>query len=229
MLEIFGTVAKEELVKTVENHILPNSFVVENQEPYPGYHGSNLPTDQGPDTFFLITTELHSAEKIFRISQEIRSFTNYSFDGSPAKLCVGNDTYFAIRIRDLDSYEPLEEIQKCYLDAGIHFEKYKHIDASALIELKKIFFLEEVNENILKDRKGDMYYLKINKQLTWGKFKTITRWVKNNLPDFRFDAALAVIYGQEVLDMIRIYDQAPAKDHMNIILEKYIQGIQRLD
>ena len=186
MLEIFGTVAKEELVKTVEHNILPNSFVLENMEPFPGYHGENLPSDLGPDTFFLVTTEMHSAEKIFRISHEIRSFTEYSFDGSPAKLCIGNDTYHAIRIRDLNSYEPLEEIQKCYLDAGIQFTKFKKVNARALIELKKIFSLEKINENIYKDKDGLMHYLRINKQLTWGHFKTLTRWVKNNLAEHNF-------------------------------------------
>lgn len=229
MLEIYGTVAKEEQVKTVEHSILPNSFVMENLEPFPGYHGENLPTDQGPDTFFLVTTEEHSAEKIFRISHEIRSFTDYSFDGSPAKLCIGNDTYNAIRVRDLHSYEPLEEIQKCFMDAGINFAKHKQVDAQAIIELRKIFTLEKVNEEAYKDKDGKMHYLKINKQLTWGRFKTLTRWVKNNMVDLNFDAALAVVYGKEVYDLIRIYDKNPTLERLDLIRKKYFEGLQRIE
>lgn len=229
MLEIFGTVAKEELVKTVDHYILPNSFVLENLEPFPGYHGENLPVDQGPDTFFLITTENHSAEKVFRISQEIRSFTQHKFDGSPSKLCIGNDTYYAIRIRDLNSYDPLEEIQKCYLDAGIQFAKYKQVEDKALIELKKIFSLENFSDEILKDTQGKMYYLKINRQLTWGRFKTLTRWVKNNFTDTNFDAALAVLYGKQVHDLIRIYDNNPTLERLSTIHQKYLEGMQKFE
>ena len=229
MLEIFGTVAKEERVKTVEHYILPNSFVLENLEPFPGYHGENLPTNLGPDTFFLVTTESHSAEKIFRISHEIRSFTGLRFKGSPAKLCIGIDTYHAIRIRDLDSYDPLLEIQNCYLDAGIHFQKQKVIEGSALIELKKIFTLKKINEDIYKDIDGSMHYLKINRPLTWGRFKTISRWVRNNLDDQNFDAALAVLYGNDVHDFIRIYDKNPTLDRLNLIHQKYQEGIRRIE
>lgn len=229
MNEIYGAVAKEEILKTVDHYILPNSFVLQNLEPYPGYHGSNLPTDQDPDTFFLVTTEGYSAEKIFRVAHNIRSFTKLEFDACPARLCIGNDTYHAIRIRDLNSYEPIEEIQKDMLDAGIVFMKRKDIEATGLIELKKIFRLEEVNENMLKDKNGIMHYLKIRKQLTWGRFKKITQWVKNNVDDARFDAALAVIYGKDVHDLVRIYMPNPMIDRLEDIRQKYLEGIQRTD
>ena len=229
MLESFGTVAKEEHVKWVENNILPNSCVLENLEPFPGYHGENLPTDQGPDTFFLITTEEHSSEKIFRISDNIRTYTGYSFDGSPARLCIGNDTYHAIRIRDLNSYEPLEEIQKCYLDTGIRFQKKKIIDGTALIELKKIFSLEWVNENILKDKDRAIFYLKLGKQITWGRFRNVSLFVKNNLDDPNFDAALVVIYANIVHDLVRIYDKKSNISRLEEIRQKYLEGIRRTE
>ena len=104
MIETIGAIAKEEYLKTVDHYILPNSFVMQNLEPYPGYHGLNLPTDKEPDTFFLVTTEQHSPEKIFRIAHNIRSFTEIHFDACPARLCIGNDTYHAIRIRDLKKF-----------------------------------------------------------------------------------------------------------------------------
>lgn len=230
MIETIGSVAKEEILKTVEHYILPNSFVLENLEPHPGYHGSNLPTDQAPDTFFLMTTEEHSPEKVFRIAHNIRTFTELEFDACPAKLCIGNDGYHAIRIRDLNSYEPVEEIQKCFLDTGIHFMKKKNMEAPTVIELKKIFKLEEVNEHIIKDLKSSMHYLKINKQLTWSRFKKITKWVKNNVDDSNFDAALAVVYREDVYDLVRIYlPEPPNLDRLEQIRLKYLEGIQRTD
>ncbi len=229
MNESFGTVAKEEHVKSVEHNILPNSSVLENLEPYPGYHGENLPTDQRPDTFFLLTTEEYSSEKIFRISDDIRTYTGYCFNGSPARICIGNDTYFAIRIRNLESYAPLEELQKCYLDTGIHFLKKKKIDNIALIELKKIFSLEWLNEDILKDKDGVMHYLKLPKQLSWGRFRNITRFVKNNLDDANFDVALVVIYANIVHDLVRIYDEKSQIERLESIRQKYLEGIKQTE
>lgn len=229
MIETIGAVAKEEYLKTVDHYILPNSFVMQNLEPYPGYHGLNLPTDKEPDTFFLITTDKHSPEKIFRVAHNIRSFTEICFDACPATLHVGNDTYHAIRIRDLNSYEPVEEIQKCFLDAKISFQKKKDIEGQTLIELKKIFQLEVVNKNILKDKSGLMHYLEIRKQLTWRHFKNISKWVKNNMDDSNFDTALAVIYGNYVHDLVRIYLPDPKPERLEEIRKKFLEGIQRTD
>ena len=213
----------------MSHHILPNSFVLENLEPYPGYHGKNLPTDRGPDSFFLVTTENNSAEKIFRLVHDIRNFTHLTFDGCPSRLCIGNDTYDAIRLRDLNSYEPLEEIQHCFMDAGIQFAKHKEVEGVALIELKKIFSLEKISDRVYKDRKSQMHYLNLQKQLTWGRFRSVTRWVKNNLDDNNFDAALVVLYGHDVYDMVRIFAPHPTLDQLELIRQKYIEGIQRTE
>jgi hypothetical protein len=227
MLEIYGTVAKEENVKTVEHYILPNTFVVQNLEPYPGYHGENLPTDAAPDTFFMITSENHSPEKIFRISHNIRSLTGYTFDGSTASLCIENEVFPAIRIRDLNSYELLQEIQKYYFDEGIHFQKKRHINELAFIELKKIFQIEKINEHILKDKDGATHYLNVESQLSWSRFKAVTHWVKNNLDDRNFDAALIVMYGKEVYDLVRVYSKNITPEQLENIRIKYLEAIKR--
>jgi len=41
-----------------------------------------------------------------------------------------------------------------------------------------------------------------NIQLTYGRFKSVTRWVKNNLDNSNFDAALAVVYADRVFDLV---------------------------
>ena len=227
MLEIYGTVAKEEHIKTVDHFVVPNSFVVQNIEPYPGYHGENLPTDVPPDTFFLITGETYSAEKIFRISHHIRSLTGYIFDGSVASLCIENEVFPCIRIRDLNSYELLQEIQKYYYDEGIHFQKKRNIDTTAFIELKKIFQIEKMNDHLYKDHGGAMHYINIETQLNWKRFKIVTHWVKNNLADRNFDAALIVMYGKEVYDLVRIYSNNISIEQLEEIRDKYLEAIKR--
>ncbi len=229
MIETIGTIAKEEQVKTVEHFILPNSFVLQNLEPFSGYHGSNLPVEQDPDTFFLITTEPIAMERILRIADNIRQYTDHVFQASTGTIFIGNDTYSFIRIRGLGSFEPIDKIQRYFMDSGIKYQKKKNIEATALIELKKLFILENLTENIFKDQEDNMHYLNINRELTWGRFKNVTRWVKNNLDDSNFDAALAVVYARKVYDLVRIYAQNVEVDRLEEIRKKYLEGIQRTD
>jgi len=228
MIELYGTVAKEEHVKTVENNILPETFVLENLEPYPGYHGKDLPTDVGPDTFFLITIEAHPADRIFRVSDNVRKKTGYYFNGSPACLTIKNENYNAIRIRDLSEYKRIEVIQKHFIDFGIRFQKKKKIDEVTFIELKKIFKLEWVNDNTLRDHNGIVHYCKLPGEMDWKTFKKITVFVKNNLPENNFDAALVVLYATDVHDLVRIYDKNVSINRLEEIRKKYIEGIRML-
>ncbi|MGD2035745.1 MAG: hypothetical protein PVF73_11850 [Bacteroidales bacterium] len=229
MIETIGTIAKEEHVKTVDHFVIPNSFVLQNLEPFSGYHGNNLPIDQKPDTFLLITTEPYSMEKIFRVADNIRQYTGYQFRASSGNICIGNDSFPFIRIRGLAGYEPVEEIQKHFMDAGIKYQKRKNTDTKALIELKKIFILEKLDDNTYRDQEDDMHYLDIGRQLTWGRFKMVSQWVKNNLDDSNFDAALAVVYANKVLDLVRIYAENVKKERLEEIRQKYIEGILRTD
>ncbi|MBN1598462.1 MAG: hypothetical protein JW894_09220 [Bacteroidales bacterium] len=229
MIETIGSLAKEEQLKTVEHYIMSNSFVLQNLEPFPGYHGSNLPTENVPDTFFLITTEEYSSDMIFRIADNIKHFTDFKFKASPGKICIDNDSYPFVRVRGLQDYKPVKEIQRYFMDAGIKYQKKKEIDAVGLIELRKVFILENVTENIFNDKEDNMHYLLINKQLSWGRFKNLTYWVKNNLDDNNFDAALAVVYGRRVYDMVRIYMQNETIERLEAIRHKYLEGIQRTE
>ncbi len=74
-----------------------------------------------------------------------------------------------------------------------------------------------------------MHYLDISRQLTWGRFKSVTKWVKNNISDSNFDAALAVVYASNVHDLVRIYAQNVGMDRLEEIRQKYIEGIQRTE
>ncbi len=225
-LETFGSIIKEENLRTVNDGIIPNTLVLENQDPFPGYYGA-VPTDKVADSFFLIMTKKESTEKILRLTHIIRKNSSIDFEGSPARICIYNDTYFGIRIRGLDDFSKLEEIQEYYRDNGIQYMKKKKVDAIAVIQIKKIFEVENHSEKILKDTVRDMYYLVIDEQLTWSHFRTITAKVKNNLNNATFDAALAVIYGAEVLDMIRIFSKDLTMDHLKNIHEKYLEFIEK--
>ena len=60
IIQTIGGVAKEETLFTLTTSVMPNTFVLENEEPYPGYHGKNLPSGSKPISVFLITKRKHS-------------------------------------------------------------------------------------------------------------------------------------------------------------------------
>ena len=227
MLETFGSIIKEEQVVTIESGILPNTFVLENLGSFPGYYGANMAPHDKPDTIFLVTRKRYPTEDIFRITHEIRKRTGIMFDGSSASININNNEYSAIRLRHLAGFENIVEIQRYFIEAGITFAKLKRIEGIAVIQIKKIFKVHSVVEKILKDEDEDMYYLKIDRQFSWTYFRSITTQVRNNISLPAFDAALAVIYGSEVLDLIRIYSTSLTVEELQKLHAKYVEIIKK--
>ena len=226
-LESYGNITKEEQLKSVTEGIIPNTFVMESQDPFPGYYGA-LPSDKVPESFFLIMSQKESTERILRLTHIIRNNSNIEFEGSPVRIDIYNDTFFGVRIRGLADFSRLEEIQHYYRDNGLVFMKKRNVDATGLIQIKKIFRIKQVREGVYQEIDDGMYYVEINKQLTWSNFKTITRKVKNNLEMATFDAALATIYGVEVLDLVRIYSKDISDKNLNEIHKKYREVITKM-
>lgn len=220
ILETFGSIIKEEQVKTVERGNLPNTFVLENLGYFPGYYGADLPGDKGPDSLFLVMTKKESTEKILRITDNIKKASQMNFEGTPSSLCVYNNTFHAIRIHGI-TFDELSTIQEFYRDEGIEFAKTKKLEDSAAIQVKKIFRVETYAKDMFRDTHRNMYYFHINEQLSWSHFKNITKQVRNNISLSAFDAALAVIYGSTIYDMVRIYTETLSKDELILLHEKY--------
>ncbi len=123
IIQTIGGIAKLESLFTLESHIMANTFVLDMEEPYPGYHGMNLPTDSKPISIFLITREKYSTEHLLRINQNIKTYFESQFDAVPGVICIHNEDLPCIRIRELESYELLEELQNCFFSEGIKFMK----------------------------------------------------------------------------------------------------------
>lgn len=226
ILETFGSIIKEEQVKTVERGNLPNTFVLENLGYFPGYYGANLPNDTVPDSLFLVITKKESTEKILRITDNIKKYSQIKFEGAPASLCVYNTTFEAIRVRGI-SFDDLSTIQEFYRDEGIVFAKAKKVDDTAAIQIKKIFRVETYDKDVFKDALRNMYYFHLGEQLSWSHFKNVTKQVRNNISISAFDAALAVIYGSKIHDMVRIYSKSLTKEELKLLHEKYIEIISK--
>ena len=229
-IETFGLLTKEETLSTVKENIVPNTFVLESMKPYPGYHGENLPADIKPEAVYLITSKRLPTELVYRTAAKIQKFINFPFNAIPGDIAIYNNKYYCIRIRNLKNYEIIQDLQRWFIDEGISFMKIKNINAPCLINLKKLFILEQINDNIFKDLEDKyMYYLEIPREISWSLFKKITSSVINNIDNSNFDAARAYIYFDGITDFVRIYTMNPSlkrlediRDKYNIEIKKYI-------
>ncbi len=228
IIETLGGLAKEEKLKTLVDHIMLNTFVLETEEPFPGYHGANLPSDSIPISAFLITRTKYSPEKILRIAHNIKKYFQHSFDAVPGKICVQNEILPCIRIRGFNNYELIEDLQKCFFSEGIEFAKKRNLSADAVIQLKKHFTIEEIDTGIFRDLdEHSTYYLCIPKQMSWQLFLKLTQIVRNNTAA-NFDGALAAIYSKDILDVVRIFSPGITIDTLNQLKIKYSQELEKL-
>jgi len=227
-----GGVAKEENLFTLESHIMPNTFVLENEEPYPGYHGKNLPTNAKPISVFLMTKKKYSIQKILRLNQKIKKYFNHTFDAVPGEICLNNDVLQCIRIRNLDNYDLVGDLQKCFYSEGILFQKKRSVRAEGVISLKKVFNLEVLEDDIIKDLDDDStFYFKVSRQLSYPEFVAVIKNLRNNIGPEKtnFDAALGVIYAKEVLDVVRIYSKEASLEYLSEIRSFIEAEIKKLD
>lgn len=209
LIETIGYISKTETVRSIDHNIIPNTLVIENVEPFPGYHGSNLPNDQPPLSIFLVTQKRYVFEDISRISTKVRKQLNENFNSVYGYLKIYNENYHSIRIMGLNSFEKIAAIQKEYEKEGIKFSNKKSINDCAIIKIQKTFILEEIEDGIYKDHdESDMTYLQIHRKISWNEFQKTTHHIKNNIEYSNFDAALGYIFRHSgIVDLIRIYSR----------------------
>jgi len=228
-LETLGVLHKEESLQTVEHDVLNNTFVLESLEPFPGYHGENIPIESKPGFVFLITQNPYPIDRILRISQHYCGYHQLQFDVSPAEIFIYNSTLNAIRIKDLNDYALIADIQGCFIDQGIKFLKKRRISAQGLIRVDKVFRLERLQDYFYRDLDDEQtYYIEIPYHFNWNLFKKVTFSVKNNLDNSNFDAALAFVYLSNIVEFIRIYAKNPSLSRLQGIRDKYLEEIVRI-
>ena len=229
-IEVTGYIQKEETLTPVGDNIVTNTSVLESLHPFPGYYGDNHPDKSQPRSIFILLNEHYSFEEIARKTKRIKQRFQYDFNASEGTIFISPYEYNCLRIKYLQSFTNLPELQKEYMSEHIKFHKAKDIRQKAIIRLNKVFRIYESNGGIYKDA-DDPYkcYLEIPEKLPWENFVRITHNIKNNLVDNMFDAALGVLYrSQELVDVIRIYDRDKDDLKMQKLKRMYLEEISRL-
>lgn len=225
-----GETIKEEKVKSIVHNILPNTLVLENYEPFPGYYSAHIPVDIKPMSVFVILARKYDNIFLDRILKKIRDEGDHQCDGTTAVIDAGRSRYYAIRIKNLDCFTGLIKIQKKFIENGIELHASRNIDRNVLFSVQKTFLLEKLENSVYKNlREESKYYFPLERYLTWKEFKEITLNVKNNISNNLFDAALCYFYTTEGLtDMVRIFDRKDTHERILEIKEHYAKALKRM-
>lgn len=223
-----GTIIKQERLVNVDYNVLPNSLVLEIQDPFHGYH-HETPKEGIPSYLFLITQKVVSRELVARATKNVRKYFEHDFNAAASMITIYNDHYFGIRIKDLKSYELIHELQQCFSSEGIEFKRRKEINEIGIINVKKFFDLQEGDDQLMYDNEdANMAYFIINRNLSWKLFAQISKNIKNNWDFKDFDAAFGTIYRNgEIEDIARIYWDKLDLAKLKLIKEKYIKEIAK--
>lgn len=232
-LETVAYIVKEEHIVSISEKIVPNTFVVEAEEPYPGYHGLNIPNERklAPADIYLITKKRYAAEQIAHITRKVREKCHVQLDAARAELFFFNETQPAIRLRGLSSYTQIEEIQKWYIDSGVAMAKKQKTNTTAVIKIQKMLWANEPEEGIYIDLDDtNATYFRIPKEISWQEFVDITQKIKRNLTTKDFDVALGGIFRKQgLIDIVRVYtDKNTSVETLKSLQEKYITEIKKI-
>ena len=230
IIKSMGLISKEESV--APSGMLADSkyLIFETAQPYPGYHGANLPEVYNPESFFIATKESYDDEKIVRAVMDVKKDLRFSFDGAPATIVNAQEYYNVIRIRYIKAPN-IPVLLDAFSEQGIELIKNKKINKfSAILKIRKFFNLQELAEGIYEDMDQKLFsYLMIPCYLSWEDFKSLTLNLKYNMEDNNFDAARAEIYYENgLLDLVRIYDHHSSLKKLTFIRDKYLEYISKL-
>ena len=230
LVEVCGYIKKQETLATIDNNILPNSWVLESLHPFPGYHGKNLPDEANPRSLFLMVNNGYTFEEVARISREIHKNFPHSFNATEGTIYFKPYTYPCIRLKYLSSFKYIPQLQEFFEQHGVKFMKKREMKKEALIQINKNFLVEEEQESgVYRDMNNRVKcYVEIPQKVEWEDFKQYTRNIKNNLVDNNFDAALGVFYRKKgIVDVVRIYEQDRSLEKLQILKQYYEEEIRK--
>lgn len=227
--EVFGSLIKLEELKPLETNILSGTLVFDSISPFVGYYNDD-PGDLSPIYVYIATDRTYSVFEVLRASQKLRKDLKSDLDVAKAFICYGDKLTNAIRIRHIDNYLIVKDIQQSLIESGINLlsASVSSKKISAKITLNKNFRFKEFTENICidADEKNHSYF-EIPKQLSFEEFSKLSEKVRNNWFETKFDAATGCyITDQSVVDFIRIYSEKQNPEYIENLRNLYLRLIK---
>ncbi len=230
--EVLGYIIKEEQISLLSTHLLSGSEVINIDHPFPGIHGIDFNFLAKPRSIIMTTKKLYSLAKILRAQKLINKDAKFDINASFAKVKIGKQLHYGIRIKNLQSYDEIPELQQKFIDNGFEFLYKSKIktDQPVSIKISKFFHIEKMDEGIYKDTNyKDMYYVHFPDYVNWETFREMTVYVKNNVSNNNFDVVKGIFYKDDsVYDIIRIYKPKMNLDLLNEIKDRYCKAFKRI-
>lgn len=231
--EVSGYVDKEEIVNSLDHSIMPGTFVVEINHPFPGYYAEAMKEYSKPRSVLLMSKKKNTWEKTLRTAAKVNKFLDFKLNASVAEMYVGNQTHQAVRIKGMNRFEDIKTVQQAFTEEGFRFIKKrgKYKDETVVIKVKKFYSLNQAGEGLyFDDKQQEMAYVEIPSRLNWELFRKITAKIKNNINDNNYDAALATFYMNDgIQDIVRIFKPNNNAALLGEIRTAYLNEIARYE
>lgn len=229
--EIFGTLTKQEPLSCVESDLLiAESCVVEAVSPFYGYY-ENFAKGSKPLYLYLMLENGHSFQEIQAAIFSVKKTASFDFDAVKGSIQVADSmNNDCIRVRKLERYTQIAELQQLFKEEGIRFKKRNRSfeNLPGLIHLDKFFYVEDWGNGMYFDHQVAHHgYFEINKNLSWQEFVSLTKEVKYDTNLLFFDAALACFYNRnEIKYLVRIYKENLDRMQLQAVKDRYLHLIQ---
>lgn len=209
-IERYGHLTKYETLRTLSTTKIPGTLVLEAPEPFPGYleYYSERPHFSSPLYVYLVVHGRSSLEEVVRATQLARKLYDKPFEAAYTIVRFPNETLEAIRIRKLENFSQIPELQEAFSKSGIVFAKpTKDHNERALLTIKKLFHLNSIGDDMYLDRgEPEQGYFSLPFQVNWDGFRDLVKRVRYNWNTSKSDFALGLFYTNDrIQDVVRVY------------------------
>jgi len=227
--EVFGTLEKLEELSVIKTNVSNGSMVFESLAPFWDYYDES-PSKAKPLYIYIGMDKNYDIFEITRASEWVRTDLGIKMDAAKATIAFNDRFFHVIRLRHIDGYEQIKEIQEKYAHYGIkpaslHGNWKNQV---VKVQFRKIFYLSMMDDGIFFDiSEKHHYYIEVPKKLTFDEFFEVSQKVKNNWMGHKFDAALgAYLFRAKVREMVRIYSELINLNDLKEIQKLYIQKMK---
>ena len=221
IIRVSGAIIKEESIVPVTVNIAPHTVVAEANKPYSDYYGVapfNMPVK--PNSIFLFTAEYYTLEEVLRFARLIDLCCTQQLNLAASVLNFGTEHFPAMRVKSFPDYKMIGKLQECLTEKGVVFARKVPLSEKAIIRTNKCFALELVDKNLYLDHNQHKTgYVALKNLISHEKYTEVINNIRNNTNCPLFNSARgAILFGDEITDIIRVYSE-----HIGIDMLKLIQ------
>jgi len=226
--ELIGKIIIQENISPIERNKIKNTFVIHIPNPLSSYYNRFTEVNR-PNSIVFITKNPVSFEKILRASKKINNKEKLNISGAKCEVKIGRKKYSGIRIKGIDRYTNIENIQNAFKNEGFEYTKNVRLNkgTDSIVRMNKFFELQQIDDGIYQSPNNkDRFYIIIPKDMNWDKFRDLTFDIKNNVSVTNYDIAKGIFYEKEgITDMLRVIKPNITIDMVKEIQQKYLDRL----